>query len=109
MEREALLHLARMLGDETVLAPLGLTRQHLPPALDEGQRWRLQQLLDGELGRLARALLAEAAASDDVTDRSSALAYLEDRLRSLSRLLSDGQRSQLWESLLILTEGWEKG
>ncbi len=109
MEREALLHLARMLGEERVLAPLGLSRQHLPPSLDEEQRRRLQARLEGEMGRLARALLAEAAASDDVTDRPSALAYLEDRLRSLGRLLSDGQRSQLWESLLSLTEGWEKG
>jgi hypothetical protein len=106
MEREALLQLARLLGEERVLTPLGLSRQHLPPSLDGERRQRLQALVEGELGELAAALLAEAVACDDVVDRASALAYLEDRLRSLGQLLSPQQVEQLRRRLQALTDRW---
>ncbi|HXG42050.1 MAG TPA: hypothetical protein VNL95_04920 [Dehalococcoidia bacterium] len=105
-EREALLQLARILGDEVVLVPLGLSRRHLPAALEEGQRRRLQAVLDGQLPRLAEALLVEAVANDDVVDRASALAYLEDRLRSLGQLLSPQQIEGLRHRLRSLRVPW---
>jgi len=40
-------------------------------------------------GALGAALVAEAAASDDVTDAGSARAYLAGRLADLAPLLSD--------------------
>jgi hypothetical protein len=106
LEREALLQLARALGDETVLVPLGLSRRHLPSSLDEAQRRKLQEVLDGHLPRLAEALLAEAVASDDVVDRPSALAYLEDRLHFLGQLLSPPQIERLRHQLHSLAGPW---
>lgn len=106
MEREVLLQVARMLGDDRVLAPLGLSRERLPPSLDDGQRQQLQSLLEGELTRLAEALLAEAAACDDVVDRHSGLVYLEDRLRHLEKLLAPHQVEHLRGRLHELTRQW---
>ena len=88
---EALAQMARLLGDESL---------RLAAAEDvrtEAER-RLPMLVDG--------LLAEAAASDDVVDRESALAFLADRLAFLGPLLSEDQRERVWEALVAKVEAW---
>ena len=71
---EALAQLARLLDDD------GLRVASLETA-------RIAANLN--LSRLAEALIAEAAASDDVFDRNSAVSYLESRLGFLSMVLND--------------------
>ncbi len=58
------------------------------------------------LNRLAAALVAEAAASDDVFDRDSAVSYLESRLDFLSMVLSDNDRPILSADLNRRVVDW---
>jgi len=67
---------------------------------------RLLALLDERLDRLARGLLEEAVASDDVVDAASAEAYLEDRLAFLGGLLSEEQRGQVREVYMEAVRRW---
>ena len=62
----------------------------------------LRLMIDIRWPLLVEGLLAEAAASDDVSDRESALAFLTDRLRFLGPLLHEEQRARL---LAALEEG----
>jgi len=88
---EALAQIARLLGDRSLRSA----------GAEEVRRTatdRLPMLVDG--------LLAEAAASDDVVDRESALAFVADRLQFLSPLISEDQRTQVWDALLAKIESW---
>jgi hypothetical protein len=88
---EALAQMARLLGEERLRsAPVEEVRS----AVDEA----LPRLVDG--------LLAEAVASDDVTDRDSALAYVHDRVRFLQPLLRDDQRELLLKQLTESVASW---
>ncbi len=84
MHPQIIPQLERLLGRQTV-APLGIaTGEAISPA----QLAALHNLLAGRTADLAAALLAEAAASDDVTDAASALAYLEDRLAFFAEVMT---------------------
>lgn len=67
---------------------------------------RLRALLDERLDRLARRLLEEAVASDDVVDAASAEAYLEDRLAFFGDVLTDEQRGRVKELFAQVPRGW---
>jgi len=67
---------------------------------------RLRALLDERLERLARSLLEEAAASDDVVDAASAETYLDDRLAFFGELLSEGQRQRVGELFMAAARRW---
>ena len=68
---------------------------------------RLRALLDERLDRLARRLLEEAVASDDVVDATSAEAYLADRLAFLGELLSDEEKQRVRELYLAAAQRWQ--
>jgi hypothetical protein len=96
-----LAQLARLLGAEerhSALAPQGEGE-----GIDVG---RLQAFLGERLERLARGLLEEAVASDDVVDAASAETYLEDRLAFFGELLSEGQRDRVRELYLEAVRRW---
>jgi hypothetical protein len=88
---EALAQLARLLGLDTSRLADG---ELVCTAIDQG------------LEPLTAGLLAEAAASDDVSDRDSALDFVNRRLDYLGALLDDEQRSRLWQALRGKIEAW---
>ena len=99
-QRERLLQLARLVGIDAFTERFGSAQTADPdPAA-------LQALVDERLDALADALVAEAAASDDVLDKASARAYLDDRLTTLGDLLSDGQRAALRDAFAQRIEAW---
>lgn len=98
-----LAQLARLLGAKESYAALGRRGQAETKGVDTA---RLRAFLDERLERLARGLLEEAAASDDVVDAASAEAYLEDRLAFFGELLSQGQRSRLRELFMGTARRW---
>jgi len=69
---------------------------------------QLQAFLEERLERLARGLLEEAVASDDVVDATSAETYLEDRLAFFGELLWEGQRRRVRELYLEAVRRWSK-
>ena len=77
---EVLAQLARMAGD---------------PALRTATDGQVQTAFEANLDAVAAALVAEIAASDDVFDRRSAQAYLEERLRTLASILTPDQIERL--------------
>ena len=66
----------------------------------------LNQAIEGSFPNLVDGLLREAAASDDVTDRHSALLYLEDRLSSFSGLLGQDLTARLRAALEERVSSW---
>ena len=88
---EALAQLARLLGES---GRHSVTSQELRTAADQ----KFDALTDG--------LLDEAAASDDVTDRDSALSFLEKRLQFFEGLLSREQIDRLSDALRDRVEKW---
>ncbi len=81
---EALAQLARLVGE-------GSLRSAEPEVAASAVDARFDRVVDG--------LLAEAAASDDVTDRQTALEFLDDRLASFAAVLDAGLRARLREAL----------
>jgi hypothetical protein len=63
-------------------------------------------LIEQRLALIAEGLIGEAAASDDVTDRASARAFLEDRLEFLSPLLTGQQLARLRAAVEKKIEAW---
>ena len=94
-----LAQLARLLGADELRSALARQGE----AIDVE---RLRAFLEERLERLARGLLEEAVASDDVVDAASAEAYLEDRLAFFGELLSDGQRRRVRELYLEAVRRW---
>ena len=84
-QRERLLQLARLAGIDAFTERFGPPQSATPDAA------ALRSLVDERLDEIARALVEEAAASDDVTDAAGAQWYLEDRLATLGDLLSGEQ------------------
>jgi hypothetical protein len=66
----------------------------------------LQRLVQERFSLLTDALVQEAAASDDVSDRESALAFLTDRLAFLQPALSRDQVGRLQEALRDRIKQW---
>ena len=87
--REQLLQLARLTGAAAFADRFG------PPQTADPEVEALRSLVEERLGEVARSLVEEAAASDDVTDIPSAEAYLEDRLRTLGDLLTKEQTERI--------------
>jgi hypothetical protein len=56
--------------------------------------------------RLLDGLVDEAAQSDDVFDRDSALGYIEQRLLGLAGLIDDDLRRELSEAARDRIENW---
>jgi hypothetical protein len=96
-----LAQLARLLGAEELDSVLA--RQGKGEGIDVG---RLRAFLGERLERLARGLLEEAVASDDVVDAASAETYLDDRLAFFGELLSEGQRRRVRELYLEAVRRW---
>jgi hypothetical protein len=88
---EALAQLARLLGDERLR---GAKTEAVRSAVEE----RFPALVDG--------LIIEATASDDVIDRDSGLAFLNERLSFFGDLISPEQRTRLLEALRAKLEAW---
>ena len=98
--REVLLQLARLVGIEAFTERFG------PPQTAAPDVDGLRSLIDERLDDLAHALMAEAAASDDVIDVASAGAYLEDRLRTLGDVFTAQQADRLRATFREGTAGW---
>jgi hypothetical protein len=99
-QRERLLQLARLAGIEVFIERFG------PPQSAAPEPAALRLLVDERLDAIARALVEEAAASDDVTGVSSAAAYLEDRLATLGDLFSAEQADRLRAAFRERTREW---
>lgn len=99
--RERLLQLARLVGLDAFTERFGSPREVDTPDMDA-----LRSLIEERLDHIARALVAEAAASDDVIDGASAGAYLEDRLRTLADLLTPQQAEQIRAAFQKGVAGW---
>jgi hypothetical protein len=87
---ELRVQLARLLGEAA------------PPASDD----ELQALVEAHFGRLVEGLVAEAIASDDVSDKESAETFVAARLADLAGLLSTDQRSRLEAAIREKIEAW---
>jgi hypothetical protein len=98
--RERLPQLARLVGTDAFVERFG------PPRTAEPENAALRAFIEDRLEHIARTLLEEAAASDDVIDAASAGAYLEDRLRTLSDLLTAQQAERLRAAFQEGTAGW---
>ncbi len=98
--REALTQLARLIGNDLFLERFG-SPQTAEPADEE-----LATLIDDQLGVIAKGLIAEAAASDDVLDTGSAQEYLEDRLRTLAGFFSEDQLESLRSAFTEGVKDW---
>jgi hypothetical protein len=55
---------------------------------------------------LVQGLVAETSASDDVTDRESALSFARLRLETLQSVLTPEQTSRLFEAVREKIEAW---
>ncbi len=98
--RELLLQLARLVGVKAFTERLGRPQTAEPD--DEA----LRALIEERLDHIARRLVEEAAASDDVIDSASAAAYLEDRLRTLGDVITREQAERLRTAFAEATAGW---
>jgi len=98
-----LAQLARLLGAKELHSALDRQGEGEGEGIDVG---RLRAFLGERLERLARGLLEEAVASDDVVDAASAETYLEDRLAFFGELLSEGQQRRVRELYLEAVRRW---
>jgi hypothetical protein len=98
-----LAQLARLLGAEELRSALARQGRGEGEGIDVA---RLRAFLEERLERLARGLLEEAVASDDVVDAASAETYLEDRLAFFGELLSEGQRRRVREAFMAAAGRW---
>ena len=99
-QRERLLQIARLAGGEAFLKRFG------PPQTAEPAIEALRAFVGERLDAIAEALVAEAAASDDVIDAGSAASYLDDRLRTLGDLLTEEQAERVRTSFRVATAEW---
>ncbi len=88
---EAQTQLARLLRDESL-------RYASQDALHEAVDASFELLVDG--------LVAEAAASDDVLDRETALSFVRLRLGTLQAVLTESQASRLFQAVQGKIEAW---
>ena len=98
--REQILQLARLIGLDAFTERFG------SPQTAEPDSDALRALIDQRLDGIARGLVEEAASSDDVLDPESALSYLDDRLRTLSALLTPQQSDRIRASFAERTKAW---
>ncbi|MGB2695749.1 MAG: hypothetical protein WBD55_11275 [Dehalococcoidia bacterium] len=101
LPRERLLQLARLIGIDAFTERFGA------PQTAEPEDDALRSLVGERLESIAARLVEEAAASDDVIDRTSADSYLEDRLATLGELLSSEQVARVRVAFTAATAGWD--
>jgi hypothetical protein len=102
----AFVQLVRLLGREGALKALSLDVEPDPSELSGQQIARLQELVEAELDSIALQLVEEAAASDDVSNREGALAFVRDRVRGFGDLLTPDQARRLKELAETSTADW---
>jgi hypothetical protein len=88
---EALAQLARLLGNNALRTSTEIEARAAASADPE---------------RLADGLVAEAAASDDVTDVETAREFLTERLNFLKGVLDDATGTRLWQLIQDKIETW---
>ena len=88
---EALAQLARLLDDAVLRTA----------TMDEAR-----SAASNGIERLAEGLATEAAASDDVYDRESAMAFVEARLRYFDGLLDGALKARLLQAVQDKIEAW---
>jgi hypothetical protein len=88
---EALTQLSRLIGEP------------LSPAATPAE---VQRVLDERLETLRDGIVAEAAASDDVFDRESALEFVAARVDDLAKWLNGAQKARLLEALRGKIDTW---
>ena len=98
--REQLLQIARLVGAGAFAERFG------PPQRAEPDVEALRSLVGERLDEVATSLVAEAAASDDVTDQPSALAYLDDRLRTLRDVIAPEHADRVRASFRERIKEW---
>ncbi len=101
------MYLARVLGPAEVTAALGGDPRYCPLPLSEERAGHLRRLVGERLEGLARALVQEAAASDEVRDLPSALRYLWGRLQDLAPVLREEDGERLWAMLQAQVRSWD--
>jgi hypothetical protein len=95
-----MLQLARLAGLAAFLERFG------SPQTAEPKPDALVSFVDEHIEAIARALVGEAAASDDITDRDGALDFLDDRLDTLGDLLTLEQGSRVRDAFREKTKAW---
>ena len=90
-EPEARTQIARLLQDERL-------RNATPAEIQSG--------VESGIDRLAEGIVAEAAASDDVSDRQSAVAFIDARLEFLGSLMTDTQKQRIREAVEEKVKSW---
>jgi len=103
----ALRQLLRILGRAEALAALGCADEPDPATLTPAQREGLALLVDAAGANVASALVAEAAASDDVTGRAAGLGFVRDRLAAFGDLLTPEQAAAVLALAEQRTADWE--
>ncbi len=83
-----------------------LTRLLRDEALRTAPLDDLRKAVDASFELLVDGLVAEAAASDDVTDVESAMSFLRLRLESLSPVLTQEQIARLIQAVQGKIEAW---
>lgn len=106
MPLQALLQqLCRIFGRPAVLTALRKEPERVT-ALTPTQRTRLERLICDRQEALLTALIEEAAASDDVTDRESGLLYARSRLQNLSPFIVEPLQEKLLQAFTERTSEW---
>lgn len=85
----------------TQLVRLLRNEQLLHASLNE-----LRDAIDENFDSLVDGIVAEAAASDDVMDRETALSFVRLRAGQLQGLLSDEQKARLLDAASGKIEAW---
>jgi hypothetical protein len=98
--REQLVQIARLIGLDAFSERFG------PPQTAAPDDAALRVLIDERLDDVVRGLVEEAAASDDVLDVESALAYLDDRLYTLGALITPEQAEVIRAAFAERTKEW---
>jgi len=88
---EALTQLSRLIGEP--LSPIATPAE-------------VQRVIEEHLETLRDGIVAEAAASDDVFDRESALEFVTARVDDLAKWLNGAQRARLLEALQGKIDTW---
>src|SRR4051812_46728426 len=102
----AFVRLIRLVGREAVMNALSLPTDPDPSGLTEQQRSRLQELVDAEIESVAVQLVQEAAASDDVSSREDALAFVREQVQGFGDLLTADQAAHLERLAADATADW---
>jgi len=88
---EALTQLSRLVGES--ISPTATPAE-------------VQRVLEQRLDSLTDGIVAEAASSDDVFDRQSALEFVTARVEDLAKWLTEAQRTRLLDAAQGKIDTW---